>query len=399
MGSIFSHRAEKLQQGGIRAFFDKASAYPDAIQLSIGEPDLNTPAPIIDSAYAAMCNGKTHYTANAGTLALRESIALYLDKQGIKADPESEIIVTCGGMGAVFLAIMCLVDAGDEVLIQDPQWVNYRSQVSFAGGIPVPVPVYEQDGFVMQPEEIKRRITPRTKLLMLNSPNNPTGAVLDMERLKEIAEIAARYGLFVLSDEVYSELLYDGIEHCSMAALPGMKERTLVINSFSKSFAMTGWRLGYACGPRNLVKKMTILQENVSACAPAPAQFAAIDALKTMCQVEEMRALYARRRDVLIKGLNEIPGITCHKPAGAFYAFPNISALMPDDEKFATLLLEKARVVTVPGSCFGEAGRGYLRIAYSNSIENIEEALRRMKILSETLRTHAWKTPPIASGR
>lgn len=385
MNSIFSKRAAGLQQGGIRAFFDKAAAYPNAIQLSIGEPDLNTPTPIVEAAYSAMREGKTHYTANAGAQPLREAVARYLHGQGVQSDPNGGIVITCGGMEAVYLAIMCLVDEGDEVLIQDPQWVNYRSQVRFAGGIPVPVPVYEEDDFSLRPEQIESRVTPRTKILMLNSPNNPTGSILDEKSLRAIADVAIKHDLFVLSDEVYSELLYDGHVHRSIAALPGMRERTLVINSFSKSFAMTGWRLGFASGPSHVVKKMTVLQENVAACAPAPAQYAALEALGSMCQVEEMRVLYAKRRDTLVEGLNAIPGIVCRKPAGAFYAFPNISAVMTDDDRFATALLEKANVVTVPGSCFGEGGKGYLRIAYSNSVENIKEALCRIDAFIRSL--------------
>lgn len=379
MRNFLTESAMDLRQGGIRAFFDKAKNYSDVINLGIGEPDLDTPRPVIDAAYQAMLEGHTHYTANAGDLPVREQVAEYLAGFGVKADPKTEIIMTIGGMGAVAQSLLCTVGSGDEVLIQDPQWLNYVSQVKFAGGVPVPVPVYQENGFNLQAEDIEKRITPRTKLLMLNSPNNPTGAVMSREELERVAEVAIRHDLLVLSDEVYCEMLYDGAQHNTIAAIPGMKERTLVINSFSKSFSMTGWRVGFAAGPAEIIAKMTVLQENLVACAPAFGQWAARYALETRCQLDEMRGIYQRRRDLIVNGLNSIRGIHCEVPKGAFYAFPDIRALGMKSQEVAEKLLEEVQVVAIPGSAFGANGEGFLRMAYANSEENILKALERIK--------------------
>lgn len=379
MREFLTKRASELKQGGIRAFFDRAAKYAGVINLGIGEPDLDTPRPVVDAGYRAMLDGKTHYTANAGDLPVREQVAAYLREFGVQADPDGEIIMTCGGMGAVAMSLLCTVEMGDEVLIQDPQWLNYRSQVKFAGGTAVPVPVYQEDGFTLRPDELEKHVTPRTKLLMLNSPNNPTGAVMSQEALEQVARVAEAHDLLVISDEVYCEMLYDGLQHRSIAAVPGMKERTIVINSFSKSYAMTGWRVGFAAGPREIIKKLTVLQENLVACAPAFGQWAARYALETKCQLEEMKRLYQRRRDLIVSGLNDIPGIHCEIPKGAFYAFPDIRALGKSSQETAELLLEKAHVVAIPGSAFGENGEGFLRMAYANSEENIQLALERIR--------------------
>ena len=379
MGEFLNRQARDLRQGGIRAFFDRAAKYENVINLGIGEPDLDTPRPVIEAGYEAMLAGKTHYTPNAGELAVREQVAAYLSGFGVEAEPAGEIIMTCGGMGAVAMSLLCTIDPGDEVLIQDPQWLNYRSQVKFAGGVPVPVPVYEENGFSLKAEDIAARLTPRSKILMLNSPNNPTGAVMTERDLAEVAELAERHDLLVISDEVYCELLYDGAKHRSIAALPGMEKRTVIVNSFSKSFSMTGWRVGFAAGPRELIAKMTVLQENLVACAPAFGQYAAAYALRTACDLEKMRGVYQRRRDLMVDGLNAIPGIHCEKPQGAFYAFPNIRALGRSSQALAEELLDRAQVVAIPGSAFGENGEGFLRMAYANSEENILEALRRIQ--------------------
>lgn len=379
MRDFLTSQAKGLKQGGIRAFFDRAKNYSDVINLGIGEPDLDTPRPVIDAGYQAMLEGKTHYTANAGDLPVREQVAAYLAEFDVQADPGSEIIMTCGGMGAVAMCLLCTVEAGDEVLIQDPQWLNYRSQVSFAGGTAVPVPVYQEHGFMLRADELETYITPRTKVLMINSPNNPTGAVISREELERLAEVAIRHDLLVISDEVYCEMLYDGLKHCSIAAVPGMKERTVVINSFSKSYSMTGWRVGFAAGPRDIIAKMTVLQENLVACAPAFGQWAARYALETKCQLAEMKQIYQRRRDLIVNGLNTIPGIHCQIPQGAFYAFPDIRGLGRSSQEVAELLLEKAHVVAIPGSAFGDNGEGFLRMAYANSEENIQLALERIR--------------------
>lgn len=379
MRDFLSEQAKGLHQGGIRAFFDKAKNYSNVINLGIGEPDLDTPRPVIDAAYQSMLQGHTHYTANAGDLEVREQIAQYLSEFGVNADPGKEVMMTIGGMGAVSQCLLCTINPGDEVLIQDPQWLNYYSQVSFAGGVPVAVPVYQEDGFSLKANEIEKHITPRTKILMINSPNNPTGAVMGQKDLEEVAQLAIRHDLLVISDEVYCELLYDGLQHHSIAAIPGMKERTLIVNSFSKSFSMTGWRVGFAAGPSDIIAKMIVLQENLVACAPAFGQWAAKYALETKCQLAEMREIYQRRRDLIVNGLNEIKGIHCVMPQGAFYAFPDIRELGLTSQQAAEKLLDTVQVVAIPGSAFGDCGEGFLRMAYANSEENIEEALRRIR--------------------
>lgn len=383
MRDFLSERARELHQGGIRAFFDKAKQYENVINLGIGEPDLDTPRPVIDAAYRAMLEGHTHYTANAGDREVREQVAAYLHRFGVEIDPVGELIMTIGGMGAVSQCLLCVLDAGDEVLIQDPQWLNYYSQVRLAGGVPVAVPVYQEDGFSLRADELEKRITPKTKVLMLNSPNNPTGAVMSRSELEAVAGVAMRHDLLVISDEVYCELLYDGLHHCSIAAVPGMKERTVIVNSFSKSFSMTGWRVGFAAGSASVIGKMTVLQENLAACAPAFGQWAAKYALETECQLAQMREVYRRRRDLIVSGLNDIQGIHCEMPHGAFYAFPDIRATGLTSQQAAEKLLEEVQVVAIPGSAFGTHGEGFLRMAYANSEENIQEALRRIRVCFE----------------
>ncbi len=379
MEQFITANAARLKQGGIRAFFDKAKGIEGLVNLGIGEPDFNTPIPVIEAANAAMLQGKTHYTANAGDIGLRQEIAKYLARYNVQANPESEIIVTCGAMGALALAVMCTVNEGDEVLLADPHWLNYSSQVRFSNGVPVPVPTTEENGFSIKAADIEKAVTPRSKIILLTTPSNPTGAVLSGEELKDIADVAIRHDLLVFSDEVYCELLYDGATHQSIASLPGMKERTVVFNSFSKSFAMTGWRLGFAAAPRELVWRMTMLQENVMACAPSVAQAAGTFALRTMCGVEEMRAVYEARRNLMVDGLNAIKGVTCVKPKGSFYLFPSIKALGKSSAELADDLLAKAAVAAIPGSAFGRLGEGYLRVSYANSEENLKMALDRME--------------------
>jgi len=379
MKRFLNQKAIELKQGAIRAMFDKARFYKDVISLGIGEPDLDTPEEIIEEGCKALRSGKTHYTGNAGIIELRQEVSEYLKKFNINADPEGEIIITTGGMGALALCLLVTISPGDEVIIQDPQWLNYYAQVKFAGGVPVPVPAYEENQFRLKAEDIKKKITDKTKILMINSPNNPTGAVLDFNDLKEIAELAIEHDIIVISDEVYSSLLYDGIVHCSIASLPQMKERTIVVNSFSKTFAMTGWRVGFASGSREIIEKMTRLQENMVACVAAPSQYAAIKALRSMDKAYEMTEIYKRRRDIMIEGLNSIEGISCYCPKGSFYLFPNIKKLGKISEALANDLLEKVGVICIPGSAFGDQGEGYLRISYANSEDNLEEAIKRIK--------------------
>jgi aminotransferase len=379
MKKFLSARAIEMEKGAIRAMFDKAKNFPESINLGIGEPDLNTPIEIIEEGCKALHSGKTRYTANAGIIELRIEIAKHLNRYDLSVNPESEVIVTVGGMGALALCLLVTITPGDEVLLQDPQWLNYFSQIKFCGGIPISVPVYEENEFKLSPESIKKKITNRTKILMLNSPNNPTGAVLDYNDLKDIARLAKEYDLLVISDEVYSTFVYDGVKHHSIASIDGMLERTIVVNSFSKSFAMTGWRIGFAAGNKQIIEKMVRLQENLVACANASSQYAAIKALSIFNKTDKMIEIYKKRRDIIVDGLNGIRGISCYKPKGSFYAFPNVKKIGKNSETVANELLEKANVITIPGSAFGPHGEGYLRISYANSEENLKEAVKRIK--------------------
>lgn len=383
MNTFLNNKALDLHQGAIRAMFDRAKNFSDAINLGIGEPDLDTPPEIVEAGCNALKQGKTHYTANEGIFELRNKISQYAMEQGLELNPKNEIIVTTGGMGALALALMVTISPGDEVLIQDPQWLNYFSQVKFFGGAPVPVPVWEDKGFRLSAEDIEKRITNKSKILMINTPNNPTGAVLEDGDLAAIAELAKKHNLVVISDEVYSTLLYDNMKHKSIMSIPGMKERTIVVNSFSKSFAMTGWRIGYGAGSKEIIEKMTRLQENIVACVNEAAQYAALKALSLFNRAKEMTEIYRQRRDLIVSGLNSIEVITCIKPKGSFYVFPNITGLGKDSLTVANELLEKAGVITVPGSAFGKQGEGYLRISYANSMENIKLALERIEVYTK----------------
>jgi len=275
--------------------------------------------------------------------------------------------------------MLCTISPGDEVILQDPHWLNYRSQVSFFGGVPVPVAMTEENFFSLKAADVEKMITAKTRIMIVNSPNNPTGGVVSYEDLKGLAELAVRYDLLVISDEVYCELMYDGMKHISIASFPGMKERTVVINSFSKSFAMTGWRVGFAAGPEALISKMIVLQENMVSCVAASAQLAAVEALSDKSSIEKMRRVYDERRRFIVKGLNEIPGISCILPHASFYVFANIKATGKSSNGFANELMEKTGVITIPGSAFGENGEGFLRLSYANSIDNIAAALTRIR--------------------
>jgi len=379
MRNFLNIRAFEIKKGAIRAMFDKAKNFPGSINLGIGEPDLNTPIEIIEEGCKALHSGKTHYTANAGIIELRIEIAKHLNRYDLSVNHESEIIVTVGGMGALALCLLVTITPGDEVLLQDPQWLNYFSQIKFCGGKPILVPVYEENEFRISWESIKKRITNRTKILMLNSPNNPTGAVLNYNDLKDIAKLAKEYNLLVISDEVYSTFVYDEVKHFSIASIDGMQERTIIINSFSKSFAMTGWRIGFAAGNKKIIEKMTRLQENLVACANSSSQYAAIKALDIFNKTDKIIEVYRKRRNIIVDGLNSIKGISCCKPKGSFYIFPNIKKLGKNSETVANEFLEKAKVITIPGSAFGPHGEGYLRISYANSEENLIEAVKRIK--------------------
>ncbi len=383
---FLNEKARELRQGEIRAMFDQAAAMEDVISMGIGEPDMPTPELVCRAASEALRKGITHYTPNAGTMQLREAVAGYSSVSALGYDPAREIIITNGGMGALSLLFLVLLNEGDEVLIQDPQWLNYAVQVRYCGGVPVRVPTCSEDGFQMRPEAIEGLITPRTKALMINSPNNPTGGVASPAQLEAMAAVARKHDLLVISDEVYNTLFYTGEPCCSIAALEGMKERTVVINSFSKSYAMTGWRIGYAAGPAGIIDRMVKCQENFNACANAPGQYAAAAALKHPELSLELRDVFAQRRDVLLEGLAEIDGISCRPPEGAFYAFPDISVFGMSSQMFCRRLLERQRLVCIPGSAFGVCGEGHIRMAYTCDVPVLRAGLERLARFCEEVR-------------
>ncbi len=373
-----SQRAMNYPASGIRKMFDLAIQYPDAVKLTVGEPNFDTPAYIKEAAKKAIDEGQTHYAPNAGMFELRQAIAEkyhhYWD--GYTMD---HVMISVGAMEGLTLSMMLLLDPGDEILVPDPCFPNYFGQACLAGATAVPVPTYEAYDYRIQAADIERAITPRTKALLLNSPCNPTGAVLTKEDILAIAEVVKKHDLWVLSDEPYDSIIYDGVEPFSIAQLPEVRDRVFVLNSFSKSYAMTGWRVGYLLAPEaSYVKKMAQLQEGIASCVSTFSQVAAAEALKRTDCVDQMVADYTRRRDILVDGLNAIPGITCKKPAGSFYAFPNIKAFGKTSQAFAEELLEHAGVVVIPGSAFGDMGEGYLRLVFANSDENLKEAVRRI---------------------
>ena len=374
-----SQRAKQYPASGIRKMFDLAAQYPEAIKLTVGEPNFDTPQYIKDAAKRALDEGQTHYAPNAGTTELREAVAAKYRKQYWEGYTKDHVIITVGAMEGLFLAMMTLLDPGDEILVPDPCFPNYYGQASSIGARAVPVPTYEEYDYRIQAADIEKAVTPRTRAILLNSPCNPTGAVLTKEDILAIAKVAKTHDLWVLTDEPYDAIVYDGIQPYSMAQVPEMQDRVMVLNSFSKSYAMTGWRIGYLVAPEpGYIKKMAQLQEGVASCVSTFIQAAAVEALKSTACVDQMVADYTRRRDILVDGLNAIPGITCKKSAGSFYAFPNNKAFGKTSQAFAEELLENAGVVTVPGSAFGDMGEGYLRLVFANSDENLKEAVRRI---------------------
>jgi aspartate/methionine/tyrosine aminotransferase len=351
----------------------------DIVHLEIGEPDFDTPPAIVAAGVAALERGETHYTPSAGVIELREAVALYLkERRGVRADP-SQVIVTPGAKPIMFYALLALLDEGDEAIYPDPGFPIYSSMIDFAGARGVPLALREENEFQPDIDELRELVKPRTKMLVLNSPNNPTGAVLSRDALREIAAIARERDLWVLTDEIYGELVYDG-EHRSIAVEDGMAERTILLDGFSKTFAMTGWRLGYGVFPRALVEPVAKLVTNSVSCTATFVQRAGTVALSSRpLEVDRMIAEFRRRRDVVVKGLNAVPGITCRTPQGAFYVFPNIRGLgLRSSVEVADRLLDEAGVATLAGTCFGAAGEGYLRLSYANSLANLEKAISRI---------------------
>ncbi len=379
--------ALSLEGSPIRKMFNLANTMEDVVSFALGEPDFTTSDNIIDAACEALKRGETHYTPNAGILPLRQAIAKRgRTKNNVDFNPESEIIVTGSGMEALILTMMAIINPGDEIIVSNPYWSNYISQIKMCGGIPRLVDVYEEDGFAYNPVNLRKAINKNTKAILLNSPANPTGGVVERDVLEEIAAIAKEFDLLVISDEVYQYFIYDGAEFVSIASLEGMKERTIIVDSFSKAYAMTGWRIGFSAGPEEIIQKMIKLQENVISCVNSATQYAAIEAIEGPQEsLEYMINKYKQRRTLMADGINAIEGLSCINPKGAFYVFANITKTGMTSEEFALELLKKEKVVVVPGSGFGDAGEGFVRISYATSEENIREGLRRMKVFMEGL--------------
>jgi aminotransferase len=373
-----SQAVEAVPPSGIRQFFDVVSRMEDVISLGVGEPDFGTAWRVREAAIYGLERGRTTYTSNSGLLELRRAISGALSQRyGLQYDPEQEILITVGVSQGLDLALRALLDPGNEVLIPDPAYVAYPPCVSMAGGVPVWIPTYAEDGFTPRADEIERRITPQTRVLMLNYPGNPTGAVPDRAALEAIADVVRRHDLVVVSDEIYDRLSYDA-PHISFATLPGMLERTLLLNGFSKTYGMTGWRVGYAAGPEELVAAMTRIHQYTALCASRQAQEAAIEALRVPDRdVQATVDDYAMRRHAIVSGLNRL-GLTCHLPAGAFYAFPSIESTGLSSFEFANRLLHEGRVALVPGDAFGPGGAGHVRCAYATGLAQIEEAIERI---------------------
>jgi aminotransferase len=377
--SYLAERVVNLKPSGIRKFFDIVATMKDVISLGIGEPDFVTPDPIVQAGIRSLQAGETHYTSNFGMFELREAVSAHLQRlHGIQYDPASEVVITVGVSEALYLSMSAILNPGEEVIIPTPCFVSYQAEVIMAGGVPVEVPTFVEDGFLIRPEALEAAITPRTKAILIGYPNNPTGAVATREALLEVARIAEKYDLVVVSDELYDQLIY-GVAHVCFPTLPGMRARTILLGGFSKNYAMTGWRIGYASGPAEIIKGLVRIHQYTIMSAPTTAQAAAIQALQVgKPHVDEMRAEYDRRRRLIVGGLNRL-GLPTFEPHGAFYAFPNIAVTGMDDETFAQQLLEEERVAVVPGSAFGPGGEGYVRCSYATAYEKIEEALRRME--------------------
>ena len=386
MRNPLSETIVNIKPSGIRKFFDIVSEMKDAISLGVGEPDFDTPWHIRDEGIYSLEKGKTFYTSNSGLMELREEICNYLSRRvGVSYVPKSEVIITVGGSEAIDIALRAMLDRDDEVLIPQPSYVSYEPCTILAGGKPVIINLKAENEFRLTKQELLDAITAKTKILVLPFPNNPTGAIMERKDLEDIAEVCIEKDIFVLSDEIYSELSYKG-EHVSIASLPGMKERTILINGFSKAYAMTGWRLGYACGPQEIISQMTKIHQFAIMCAPTTSQYAAIEALKNGDNdVAMMRDAYNQRRRFLMDAFRKM-GIDCFEPFGAFYVFPCIKEFGMTSEEFATRLLQEEKVAVVPGTAFGDCGEGFLRISYAYSIENLKVALARIESFITRLR-------------
>ena len=391
MRNPLSDKIVSIQPSGIRKFFDIVSEMKDAISLGVGEPDFDTPWHIRDEGIYSLEKGRTFYTSNAGLKELKIEICNYLKRRfDVEYDYNKEVMVTVGGSEAIDIALRAMLNPGDEVLIPQPSYVSYTPCTVLADGVPVTIELEEKDKFRLTKEKLLEKITPKTKVLILPFPNNPTGSIMEPEDLAEIAKICIEKDLFVISDEIYSELTYKG-QHCTIAAFPGMKERTVLINGFSKSYAMTGWRLGYACAPELILKQMLKIHQFAIMCAPSTSQYAGVEALKNGDEdVAQMREEYNGRRRYLLHRFKEM-GLSCFEPFGAFYVFPCISEFGMTSEQFATELLNTEKLAVVPGTAFGDCGEGFIRISYAYSLENLKEAMNRMEAFITGLRKQGEK--------
>lgn len=379
MRNFVSSRVARTAPSGIRKFFDIAATMDDVISLGIGEPDFVTPDPILQSGIASLARGETSYTSNAGMLELRTALSKHLNQlYGVSYDPSNEILITVGVSEALYVAMTAVIDPGDEVVIPEPCFVSYGPEVTFAGGVPVTVPTYVHDDFQVTAAALEAAITPRTKAILLGYPNNPTGAVMTRQIMTEIAALAEEHDLLIISDEIYDQLVY-GIEHTCVPSLPGMRDRTILLGGFSKDYAMTGWRISYACANPELLAAMGKVHQYSIMCASTMAQAAALVALEQGAgHVKRMRQEYDRRRHLIVDGFNTL-GLDCFEPRGAFYAFPSIARSGMSSDSFAWRLLEEEEVAVIPGEAFGASGNGFVRAAYAQSYEKIEEALNRIE--------------------
>ena len=386
---LIAPAAKAMRPSGIRKFFDLAAEMPECISLGVGEPDFKTPWAVREAGIESLEHGRTRYTSNAGLKELRAEISRYLERRmNLRYDPMRQILVTVGGSEAIDMCIRTLVQPGDEVIIPEPCFVCYEPITTLSGGVPVHVACRQEDEFRLRADALKAAITPKTKLVIMPFPNNPTGAVMEREDLEAVAEVLRGTDIMVLSDEIYAELNYGLRPHVSIATLPGMAERTIVVNGFSKSYAMTGWRLGYAAGPAPLIKVMTKIHQSCIMSAPTTSQYAAITALH-QCddQIEMMRDEYNRRRRYVVKSLNDM-GLTCFEPRGAFYVFPSIQISGLTSSEFCEQLLREKEVAIIPGSAFGASGEGYARISYAYSVDHLQTAMKRIR---EFLHEHGWE--------
>lgn len=386
MRNPLADKVVQIKPSGIRKFFDIVSEMEDAISLGVGEPDFDTPWHIRDEGIYSLEKGRTFYTSNAGLKELKQEVVRYINrKQGIEYDAGAEVIITVGGSEAIDIGLRAMLNPGEEVLIPQPSYVSYEPCVVLADGVPVIINLKAENEFRLTAKELREAITDKTKVLILPFPNNPTGAIMERRDLEEIAEVIIEKDLFVMSDEIYAELTYKG-EHVSIAAIPGMRERTILINGFSKAYAMTGWRLGYACGPKAIIEQMVKIHQFAIMCAPTTSQYAAVEALKNGDNdVQEMREAYNQRRRYLMNAFREM-GLECFEPFGAFYVFPSIREFGMTSDEFASRFLEEEKVAAVPGTAFGDCGEGFLRISYAYSLDNLKVAIGRLKNFVERLR-------------